>query len=370
MGAVSVFLRHLCRFSSRLLKDALIRLTQDNEALNHRFDALTQGFTDRYNDLEFQLNSLSSRLPNRDLAPSRRKKPKATDGQGSPAIPVADHDPLPGATGTAEALARSVMLSTNCFLALRDLTSLPCTQPTHPPRLYCYYAQIPYTLSANRQAGLRERNTLRLTQAYVISRTTYALPYLPLQKKERDQINALLRSCTKTALRLPPSTSNERLLKLGEIERPSQAEERLLSLRDIIAYYRDQRRVYAAPASSRTVTQAAHWRRLQTRTAPYPILLNAQYPDQFPSSCKLCGEPGDFMHILLTCPTFPHPPSPAVAVSYWESTMNSTSAFDQRKVISCAMKRIALQGLSSVFSAEPWSFLMRHCDYPKLQISC
>lgn len=80
------------------LKDALISLTQDNEALNHRFDALTQGFTDRYNDLEFQLNSLSSRLPNRDLAPSRRKKPKATDGQGSSAIPVADHDPLPGAT--------------------------------------------------------------------------------------------------------------------------------------------------------------------------------------------------------------------------------------------------------------------------------
>ncbi|KAH6943718.1 hypothetical protein HPB50_025643 [Hyalomma asiaticum] len=84
------------------------------------------------------------------------------------------------------------------------------------------------------------------------------------------------------------------------------------------------------------------------QTAPYPILLNAQYPDQFPSSCKLCGKPGDFLHILLTCPTFPHPPSPAVAVSYWESTMNSTSAFDQRKVISCAMKRIALQGLSCV----------------------
>ncbi|KAH6932600.1 hypothetical protein HPB50_008021 [Hyalomma asiaticum] len=69
-------------------------------------------------------------------------------------------------------------------------------------------------------------------------------------------------------------------------------------------------------------------------TAPYPILLNAQYQDQFPCSCKLCGEPGDFLHILLTCPAFPHPPSPAVVVSYRESTMNSTSAFDQRKVIS------------------------------------
>ncbi|KAH6932704.1 hypothetical protein HPB50_008817 [Hyalomma asiaticum] len=122
-------------------------------------------------------------------------------------------------------------------------------------------------------------------------------------------------------------------LKWGTPRILKDAEERLLSFRDILAYYRDERRVYAPPASFLTITQAAHWRRLQTRTAPYPILLNAQYPDQFPSSCKLCGEPGDFLHILLTCPTFPHPPSPAVAVSYWESTMNSTSAFDQRKAV-------------------------------------
>ncbi|KAH6932068.1 hypothetical protein HPB50_002818 [Hyalomma asiaticum] len=99
---------------------------------------------------------------------------------------------------------------------------------------------------------------------------------------------------------------------------------------DILAYYRDERRVYAPPASSLTVTQAAHWRRLQTRTAPYPILLNAQYPDQFPSSCKLCGKPGDFLHILLTCPTFPHPPSPAVAVSYWESSVHHEQHFRLR----------------------------------------
>lgn len=407
---------------------------------------------------------------------------------------------------------------------------------------------------ANRRAGLRERNTLRLTQAYIVSRTTYALPYLPLRQKERDRINALLRSCTKTALRLPPSTSNDRLFKLGvhntfeelaeatftaqicrlsnsvsgralltqlnlspitespgrvplssnlrshlnvppipknmhpvrdekrrkararalqrqygedqnvvyvdaaeyasrsrmalavadnqtnlltscsivtnssteaeeaaialalistpattiisdsksailnyangliscsaarllrfwqpqcsttliwtpahagllgneeahslargltfragEMEPPPQVEERLLSFRDILSYYREQRRIYAPPAPSLNIAQATHWRRLQTRTAPYPVLLNARYPDHFPSSCKLCDKPGDFLHILLTCPTFPHPPPPAVAVSYWETIMTSTSAFDQRRIISCAMKRIALQGLS------------------------
>ncbi|KAH6921253.1 hypothetical protein HPB50_027770 [Hyalomma asiaticum] len=134
--------------------------------------------------------------------------------------------------------------------------------------------------------------------------------------------------------------------RAGEIEPPSQAEERLLSFSALLAYYRDQRRVYAPPVSSLTITQPAHWRRLQIRTAPYPILLNAQYSDQFPSSCKLRGKPGDFLHIPLTCPTFLHPPSLSVAVFYWECIMNSTPAFDQRKVISCAMKRIALQGLS------------------------
>uniref|UniRef100_A0A1E1XJN3 Putative tick transposon n=1 Tax=Amblyomma sculptum TaxID=1581419 RepID=A0A1E1XJN3_AMBSC len=116
------------------------------------------------------------------------------------------------------------------------------------------------------------------------------------------------------------------------VEPPLRASERLLSFRDILSYYRDKRREYAPPAPSLTIPQAAHWRQLQTRTAQYPILLHARYPDQFPSSCKLCGKPGDFLHTLLTCPTFPHPPSPTAA----ESLPTSSSAQDQRRIISTA----------------------------------
>ncbi|KAH7937854.1 hypothetical protein HPB49_016760 [Dermacentor silvarum] len=184
------------------LKDAVIHITQENAALNHRFDVLTQGFSDRYSDLESRLNSYATRLTKLDSTPSRR-----------------------------------------------------------------------------------------------------------------------------------------------EVEPPLRARERLLSFSDILSYYRDERREYTPPAPSLTVGQAAHLRRLQTRTAPYPLLLHARYPDQFPSSCKLCGKPGDFLHTLLTCPTFPHPPSQTMAESYWETLLTCTSPQDQWWIISCAM-RFALQGLS------------------------
>ncbi|KAH7944946.1 hypothetical protein HPB49_002511 [Dermacentor silvarum] len=102
--------------------------------------------------------------------------------------------------------------------------------------------------------------------------------------------------------------------RAGGVEPPLRAGERLLSFSDILSYYRDERRECTPPAPSLTIAQAADWRRLQTRTAPYPILLHARYPDQFPSSSKVCDKPGDFLHTLLTCPTFRHPPSQIVAV--------------------------------------------------------
>ncbi|KAH7937512.1 hypothetical protein HPB49_012798 [Dermacentor silvarum] len=127
---------------------------------------------------------------------------------------------------------------------------------------------------------------------------------------------------------------------------PPPALERLLIFRDILTHYRDTRRLYAPPALSLILTQASHWRLLQTRTAPYPILLHARYPDQFLSSCKLCGKPGYFLHVLLTCPTFPHAPSETTAESYWETLLASSPAIGERLIIAAAMKQIALQGLS------------------------
>ncbi|KAH7965257.1 hypothetical protein HPB49_005416 [Dermacentor silvarum] len=117
---------------------------------------------------------------------------------------------------------------------------------------------------------------------------------------------------------------------------PPPALERLLTFRDILTHYRDTRRLYAPPALSLILTQASHWRRLQTRTAPYPIVLHARYPDQFLSSCKLCGKPGDFLHVLLTCATFPHAPSQTTAESHRETLLASSTATDQRLIIAAA----------------------------------
>ncbi|KAH7949454.1 hypothetical protein HPB49_010236 [Dermacentor silvarum] len=49
----------------------------------------------------------------------------------------------------------------------------------------------------------------------VYESTAYPFPYLPLKQKERDHMNALLRSCMKVALCLFPSTSTAWLLNLG-----------------------------------------------------------------------------------------------------------------------------------------------------------
>ncbi|KAH7965894.1 hypothetical protein HPB49_011949 [Dermacentor silvarum] len=172
----------------------------------------------------------------------------------------------------------------------------------------------------------------------------------------------------------------------AEVGPPPPALEHLLTFRDILTHYRDtrlsgltegqrnaqpkgdnaapppqrmpscdalsprratyHRPLYAPPALSLILTQASHWRRLQTRTPPYPILLHARYPDEFLSSCKLGGKPGDFLHVLLTCPTFPHAPSQTTAESCWETLLASSTATDQRLIIAAALKRIALQGLS------------------------
>ncbi|KAH7947374.1 hypothetical protein HPB52_010996 [Rhipicephalus sanguineus] len=61
---------------------------------------------------------------------------------------------------------------------------------------------------------MRERDLLRLIDAFVISRITYGLPYTHL-KCERDKIDVLIHRAYNTALRLPPNASTERLLRLG-----------------------------------------------------------------------------------------------------------------------------------------------------------
>ncbi|KAL1467722.1 hypothetical protein MTO96_041977 [Rhipicephalus appendiculatus] len=68
---------------------------------------------------------------------------------------------------------------------------------------------------ANKHAGMRESNLLRLVQAFVCTRITYVAPYLRLTRADLDHLDVSLRKAYKTALGLPMSTSTSKLLALG-----------------------------------------------------------------------------------------------------------------------------------------------------------
>ncbi|KAL1469872.1 hypothetical protein MTO96_040813 [Rhipicephalus appendiculatus] len=68
---------------------------------------------------------------------------------------------------------------------------------------------------ANKHAGMRESNLLRLVQAFVCTRITYVAPYLRLTRADLDRLDVSLRKAYKTTLGLPMSTSTSTLLALG-----------------------------------------------------------------------------------------------------------------------------------------------------------
>lgn len=63
--------------------------------------------------------------------------------------------------------------------------------------------------------GLHESETIRLVQAFIISRITYALPYQNLNRTETKMVDQIIRGAYKAALGLPVNTSNERLHDTG-----------------------------------------------------------------------------------------------------------------------------------------------------------
>ncbi|KAH6927681.1 hypothetical protein HPB50_007045 [Hyalomma asiaticum] len=74
----------------------------------------------------------------------------------------------------------------------------------------CPHKRVP-----NKHAGMRESNLLRLVQAFVRTRITYVAPYLRLTSADLDRLYASLHKAYKTALGLPMSTSNYKLMALG-----------------------------------------------------------------------------------------------------------------------------------------------------------
>lgn len=51
----------------------------------------------------------------------------------------------------------------------------------------------------NRHRGMKECDTVRLVQAFVLSRITYTAPYVTLNKTERDNIDVTIRKALKQA---------------------------------------------------------------------------------------------------------------------------------------------------------------------------
>ncbi|XP_077541084.1 uncharacterized protein LOC144153308 [Haemaphysalis longicornis] len=67
----------------------------------------------------------------------------------------------------------------------------------------------------NRHRGMKESDTLRLIQAFVLSRITYVTPYVILSRTEQEKIDVLIRKSLKQALGLPMSASTDKLLRMG-----------------------------------------------------------------------------------------------------------------------------------------------------------
>lgn len=67
----------------------------------------------------------------------------------------------------------------------------------------------------NRRRGIKERNVVRMVQAFAISHITYVAAFIRWNRAEKDKIDALIRKAYKAALGLPSYTNNERLLQLG-----------------------------------------------------------------------------------------------------------------------------------------------------------
>lgn len=68
---------------------------------------------------------------------------------------------------------------------------------------------------SNRHHGMKETNLLKLVQAFVISRTVYATPFLQLKNDERPNIHLMIKKAYKQALHLPITTANDTFEALG-----------------------------------------------------------------------------------------------------------------------------------------------------------
>lgn len=116
----------------------------------------------------------------------------------------------------------------------------------------------------NRQRGLKEDDVLTLVQAFLTSRIVYAAPYLKLLKKDRDQLNVIIRKATKMALGIPKHSSTDKLLGMAK----HNVVEELIE-----AHLSNQRVRLSQTSAGRRVLAKLGWQEAERKeTGPLPRL--------------------------------------------------------------------------------------------------
>ncbi|KAL1426823.1 hypothetical protein MTO96_017965 [Rhipicephalus appendiculatus] len=65
---------------------------------------------------------------------------------------------------------------------------------------------------ASKRRGMKENDTLRLIQAYLVPRITYVAPHLLFNAAQKKQIDVIIRKVIKQAIGVPISASTDRLM--------------------------------------------------------------------------------------------------------------------------------------------------------------
>ncbi|KAG0417640.1 hypothetical protein HPB47_005444 [Ixodes persulcatus] len=77
------------------------------------------------------------------------------------------------------------------------------------------YGGATHTMQLLQESTTQIMHLIRMTQAFIISRITYAAPYLNLKKGDEERLDAITCKAFKIALGLPLYTSDEKLLNTG-----------------------------------------------------------------------------------------------------------------------------------------------------------
>lgn len=125
---------------------------------------------------------------------------------------------------------------------------------------------------------------------------------------------------------------------------PDPATQLLTSFREILAYYRDGRRLFPAPVRGLSKADERTLRRLQTNTLLCPAVARHFLPNTS-GHCRHCGVLADTYHMVAACPSFSFPLSPPFPVptrEAWEETLLSCSTLCAQRALVARARAAAI----------------------------